>query len=152
MPNRQIDESEDLPARLGVKGARLRNPEAALRAFTGALSGGSIEEAVTCLAPGAVFITPDWTSVSGRDAIASVLEQLVAQGLRISAEPFGVLLAGDLACANQRWRLSRNVGGGRVYNQFLFPLLVLRRREDQWRLAITAPWFSLDPAEGHSVS
>lgn len=63
MPNKQAA-IVDLPTRLGVKGARLGNPEAAVRAFTSALSAGNLDRAAECLESDAALITPDHSPMS----------------------------------------------------------------------------------------
>lgn len=111
-----------------------------MRSFLAAIAAGDVEAATECLAPDSSLVTPDATTVSGRGPIRGILAQLIAQRPQIAAEAAGALVAGDVAYVNQRWRVAHGAAGGEQYVQVLSPILVLRRLEGEWKVAIAAPW------------
>jgi ketosteroid isomerase-like protein len=119
--------------------SEVAGPEAVVRAFSSALRAGDLESASDYMAKDSCLVTPDATIVSGRGAIRGILAQLIAQRPEISIEPGTVLTAGDIAFVAQRWRL-RLEASSPPYVQDVNPILVLRREEGDWKLAITAPW------------
>lgn len=122
-------------------------PEGTARAFRSAIRFGWLDAAAALLAREACFVTPDSTVIKGRGAIRSVLAQLIAQRPEISTEPATVLIAGDVAFVTQRWHMRVGVAGGSV-EQDVRPVLVLRREGDAWKLAITAPWATMQHSTG----
>jgi uncharacterized protein (TIGR02246 family) len=114
-------------------------PEGTARAFRSAIRFGRLDAAAALLAHEACFVTPDSTVIKGRGAIRDVLAQLIAQRPEISTEPATVLVAGDVAFVTQRWQMRVGAPGGSLV-QDVRPVLVLRRENDAWKLAITAPW------------
>ena len=48
--------------------------------------------------------------------------------------------AGDVVLACQRWRIRSKSTGGEPFVQISNPILALRCIEDEWKLAIAAPW------------
>jgi ketosteroid isomerase-like protein len=125
---------------LAVAQAWFGTPEAAVRAFIWALASGDLEAATACLTSDSSLVTPDATSVSGRGAIRGVLAQLIAQQPEISIGPSSTLAAGDVAFVNQRWRIRLRASPDSSYVQVVSPILVLHRVDDDWKLAIAAPW------------
>jgi ketosteroid isomerase-like protein len=121
-------------------GTRFETPVGTVRAFAAALSVGDLEAAIACFATESCFVTPDATAVSGRGAIRGVLAQLIAQRAKISMEASSTLFAGDVVFVNQHWRIRLGATSGATYVQAVNPVLVLRREEDSWKLAIAAPW------------
>jgi len=119
--------------------ARFADPEATIRTFVAALGRRKLGIAMECFCEEACFVTPDATAVSGRGAIGGVLAQLIDQRPEIAADPAGALVAGDVAFANQRWRLSVGSVPNR-HSQEVIPVLVLRRVGREWKLAVVAPW------------
>jgi uncharacterized protein (TIGR02246 family) len=115
------------------------SPEGTARAFRSAIRFGWLDAAAGLLAREACFVTPDSTVIKGRAAIRDVLSQLIAQRPEISTEPATVLVAGDVAFVTQRWKMRVASGAGSVVRD-VRPVLVLRKEEDAWKLAITAPW------------
>lgn len=120
--------------------ARFSTPVETVRAFASALRLGDLEAAIACFAADSCFVTPDSTAVRGRGAIRGVLAQLISQRTRITIESSSALFAGDVVFINQHWRI--RVGGSpeAAYTQGVNPVLVLRRDEGSWKLAIAAPW------------
>lgn len=120
--------------------ARFSTPVETVRAFASALGRGDLEAAISCFAADSCFVTPDSTAVGGRGAIRGVLAQLISQRTKITIESSSSLFAGDIVFINQHWRI--RVGGSpeAVYTRAVNPVLVLRRDEGNWKLAIAAPW------------
>lgn len=121
-------------------GTRFGTPVGTVRAFVGALGVGDLEAAIACFATDSCFVTPDATAVSGRGAIRGVLAQLIAQRTKISMEASSTLFAGDVVFVNQHWRIRLGASPEATYVQAVNPVLVLRREEGNWKLAIAAPW------------
>jgi ketosteroid isomerase-like protein len=65
---------------------------------------------------------------------------MVLRSTRIAIELSSSVDAGDAVLASQRWRISSGEAGGRRFEQVADALLVLRRIEAEWKLAIVAPW------------
>lgn len=128
--------AESIPA----SGARFGTPVGTVRALAAALGVGDLEAAIACFATDSCLVTPDATTVSGRGAIRGVLAQLIAQATQISIESSSTLIAGNVVFVNQRWRISLGVSPDASYTQVVNPILVLRRVEGDWKLAIAAPW------------
>jgi uncharacterized protein (TIGR02246 family) len=115
-------------------------PRDTAEAFAAAINGGDLEAAAGCFTPEARLITPDSTAVSGRADIRAVLNQMIAQRLRIAVYVSSAIAAGEIAHLKQRWRIQIGADSGRPYTREVDPLLVLQRVEDRWKLAILAPW------------
>lgn len=107
--------------------------------FARALSTGELDAATACFARDACLITPDATAIHGRDSIRPVLAQLIAREVEIEVEVSDVLGGDGVLIAYERWRLCSGAAGERLA-QTVFPVLVLRRIEESWKLAIAAPW------------
>jgi ketosteroid isomerase-like protein len=93
---------------------------------------------MACFAPGACLIAPDGTEVHGEAAIRARLAELIQSRTEVAIELAGVLSAGDVALAHERWS-ARGEGRG-DFSGALHPTLVLRRIGEEWKLAIAAPW------------
>jgi ketosteroid isomerase-like protein len=108
--------------------------------FVRALSGGDPDAAAACFARDGCLITPDATAIHGREMIRPLLGQMVLRGTRINVETSTAIWAGEVILARERWRVgTRQAPAGRL-EQILDPILVLRRIEAEWKLAIAAPW------------
>jgi ketosteroid isomerase-like protein len=114
------------------------SPRLACQTLQRALGVGDLEAACACFAPDACLITPEGTEVHGEAAIRSRLAQLIQARAEVTIDLAGVLSAGDLAIAHERWRI-RAEGVDR-FSQAPHPTLVLRRLGAEWKLAIAAPW------------
>jgi ketosteroid isomerase-like protein len=114
------------------------SPRLACQALQRALGSGDLDAAAACFAPDACLIAPEGTEVHGEGAIRARLAQLIQSRAEVQIELAGVLAAGDIALAYERWRIrSEGVeGNGRAHH----PTLVLRRLGAEWKLAIAAPW------------
>jgi uncharacterized protein (TIGR02246 family) len=114
------------------------SPRLACAALKKALGEGDLEAAAACFAPDACLIAPEGTEVHGTAAIRARLAQLIASRAEVAIELAGVLAAGDIALAHERWtfRSERAEGSSRAPH----PTLVLRRLGGEWKLAIAAPW------------
>lgn len=104
------------------------------------LSSGNLEAATACFARDACLLTQDATAIHSREHIRPLLAQLIARRTRIRAELSNVLTAGDVALAHERWTIQIDGVEGSRFEQASSPTLVLRRIEDNWKLALVAPW------------
>jgi len=104
------------------------------------LSVGDLAGAAGCFARDACLLTPDATAIHGRDGIRPVLAQLIARRLQIEVEAGSVIVAGDAAYANQRWRITALGASESSFEQACSPSLVLRQIEGSWKVAIAALW------------
>jgi ketosteroid isomerase-like protein len=108
--------------------------------FTRALSRGDLDAATACFARTGCLITPDATAIHGRDSLRPVLAQMVLRETRILVEASSSIRGGEATLAQERWRVRAGELEGAPVEQTLSPILVLRRIEDAWKLAIAAPW------------
>jgi ketosteroid isomerase-like protein len=115
-------------------------PRLACKAFAKALNAGDLDAAVACFAPSACLVVGDGTAVHGEAAIRARLAQLIESRAEVAIELAGVLAAGDVALAHERWTIRSGGVGGSRFEQTSCPTLVLRRIGDEWKLAIAAPW------------
>jgi len=118
----------------------LATPRGATRAFCDAVNRGELERACACFTRDGCLITPDATAVEGREAIGAVLAQMVAAGARVSVQVSAVLAAGDVALGREHWTIESGAPGISSFARESTPTLVLRRVDEQWKLAIAAPW------------
>jgi ketosteroid isomerase-like protein len=125
----------------GGSEARAAKPESALVSFTAALSGGNLQGASACFTREGCLITPDHTSVYGREDIAGVLAQLIAAGTEIEIDRVVVRQAGEVALASGRVTMRSGPEGTR-FVQTCDPTMVIQRVEGTWKLAVIAPWGS----------
>jgi ketosteroid isomerase-like protein len=63
---------------------------------------------------------------------------LIQSRAEVAIELAGVLSAGDVALAHERWSFRSEAVEG--FGHAPHPTLVLRRVEGEWKLAIAAPW------------
>lgn len=138
-----------------VPSGPLATPRESVYAFTAALGHGDLETAGNCLAPEATLITPDATAVTGRGTVRGVLAQLIGNGPTIDFELAGVIEAGAVAFAQQRWRIHSEAIAGTPHLQDLTANFVLLRNGARWQLAILAPWgwagSSISPSPGEAI-
>ena len=124
----------------------LEVPQAPLRAewicrpFVEALSNGDIKTATACFARDACLVTQDVTVVRGRDHIRPLLSQLVDRGIQIRLEFSSTLIAGGVALAQECWTIYVEGAEDSLFEQTWMPTLVLRQIEEEWKLAVAAPW------------
>jgi ketosteroid isomerase-like protein len=85
------------------------------------------------------LITPDATTVHGRDRIRPLLAQMISWRMEIEVEFSNVVGGGDVVVALEQWRV-RTGAAGTELTQTIQPTLILRRIESEWKLAIAAPW------------
>ena len=105
-----------------------------------ALNARNLDAAASCFAKDACLITPDATAIRGRARIRAVLAQLIARRAQIEIELSCVLMAVDVALVRERWTIGSDGIEGSRFEQSCSTTLVLRLIEDEWRLAIAAPW------------
>jgi ketosteroid isomerase-like protein len=104
------------------------------------LSAGKLDPAAACFTRDGCLLTPDGTAIHERRHIRPLLAQMIARRMRIEVELSNVLLGGDAAFARERWLLSAAGADGHHFEQRTEPVLVLRRLEGEWKLAIVAIW------------
>ncbi|HEX5990625.1 MAG TPA: nuclear transport factor 2 family protein [Solirubrobacterales bacterium] len=114
-------------------------PGGALKAFVGAIEQGNVALAATCVSRDGCLITPDATAINGRDAIRAILNQLVKLRLRVEGNSTHWVVAGDIALGRGVWQ-SRSEHNGTELAQQWNATIVLRRRDQAWRIQIIAPW------------
>ena len=83
------------------------SPRLACQALKRALGDGDPDAAVECFAPDACLIAPDGTAVHGIAAIRARLAGLIEARAEVAIELAGVLAAGDVALAHERWSFRR---------------------------------------------
>jgi ketosteroid isomerase-like protein len=114
--------------------------ERCIRAFTVALGVGDLDAATACFARDACLVTPDATSVRGRNSIRPVLAQLILVRTEFVDQVASLVIADDAALFRGRWTIRSNGVGGARFDQVTNPILVAHRIEAEWRLRIAAPW------------
>jgi uncharacterized protein (TIGR02246 family) len=117
-----------------------QTPEKVTRAFADSVTRGNLEAAARCFAKDACLVTPDATTVRGREDIRPILHQLIASGSRIEVQESSMLLAGEIAFGTERWVITTPGSEGRSFTRALTPTMVLRRLEGAWKLAVAIPW------------
>jgi hypothetical protein len=108
--------------------------------LTQALSLGDLESAAACFLRDGCLITPDATAIHGRDWIRPVLGQLIARRTEIEVELSDAIQAGSVVLAYERWKVHSGGIDCPQVTQTWNPTLVLGRAQEDWRLAIAAPW------------
>jgi ketosteroid isomerase-like protein len=108
-------------------------------AFVQALSVGDLEGAAACFAKDGCMITPDLTTVRGRDRIRPLLAQLIASGTEVMVGGGHLVDAGEVFLARARWTIRTGSAKGRL-EQVCDTTLVMRLVEGRWKLVIAAPW------------
>jgi ketosteroid isomerase-like protein len=126
------------PAPLGERFAA--TPRLACEGLAKALNAGDLQGATRCFAPAATLIWADGSAACGQEAIAMRLGELISARAEVALELRGVLVSGDLALAHERWALSYEGVPDRSLEPAPSPSLVMRLLEDEWKLAIAAPW------------
>jgi ketosteroid isomerase-like protein len=133
----------------------LATPRQSVEAFAAALGHGDLETASNCLAHEPTLITPDATAVGGRGTVRGVLAQLIADDPMIDFEFVGAIEAGEVAFAQQRWRIRPRAIAAAPHVQILTANFVLHRVGTRWRLAILAPWgwagSAVAPSPGETI-
>jgi ketosteroid isomerase-like protein len=108
--------------------------------FAKALTAGHLDIAAGCFARDGCLITPDATTIHGREHIRSVLAQMVVRRTEIEVELSSTVGGGEVILAHQRWRIRSGEQAERRLEQVADAVLVLREIEGQWKLSIAAPW------------
>lgn len=123
---------------VAVQGAR--KPQEGTRVFAGAIGRGDLDAAAGCFAKDACLLTPDATTVRGREEIRPILHQLIVLRTRIEVQESAVVLAGEVALGSERWRIESAGSEGGTFTRTLTPTIVLRQVEGLWKLAVAMPW------------
>jgi uncharacterized protein (TIGR02246 family) len=114
-----------------------RHPGSALAE---AINRSDLEGAASCFAKDACLLTPDATAIRGREEIRPILAQLIARGTRIDVQAASVLEGGEVALGSERWVIRSAAAEGTVFEQSVRPVMVIRRVEGTWKLAVAALW------------
>jgi uncharacterized protein (TIGR02246 family) len=121
---------------------RAGEAENALTSFTAALSGGDLHGAAACFTREGCLITPDGTAVHGRSEIARVLAQMIDRRTEIEIDRVVVRRAGDVALASGHVTMRSDGPEDTRFIQACDPMMVIRKVEGTWKLAVIAPWGS----------
>lgn len=115
-------------------------PERTVLLLATAISAGQLDVAAGYFTRDACLVAPGATAIHGRDEIRALLAQLIDRRSRIEVVLSTCLLAGEVAFVRQQWTLASSGPEGSPYTDSLEPMLVLRRLEPAWKLAIAMPW------------
>lgn len=103
------------------------------------MSIGNLAAATACFARDASFLTPDATTIRGRDDIRAVLAQLVAMRSQIHIDMQSTLRAGEIALVTGRWTIRLPIKAA-PFAQSASACFVVHRIEGSWKAVIAAPW------------
>jgi ketosteroid isomerase-like protein len=117
-----------------------RDPQDSTLAFTDSISRGNLDAATNCFTKDACLLTPDATTIRGREEIRPILHQLIVIGARIEVQESSIVRAGEVALASERWAFASGDAEGAPFARTLSPTLVMRRVEGVWKLAVAMPW------------
>ncbi|HEX7280143.1 MAG TPA: DUF4440 domain-containing protein [Solirubrobacterales bacterium] len=117
-----------------------REPQDSTRVFADAINRGDLEAATNCFAKDACLLTPDATTVRGREEIRPILHQLIVSGARIEVQESSIVRAGEVALGSERWAFATAGAGDSPFIRTLNPTLVMRQLEGVWKLAVAMPW------------
>jgi ketosteroid isomerase-like protein len=112
---------------------------ATVAALVDGLNAADLDAAADCFLADACLITPDDTAVHGLDAVREILSQLIARRARFEVTASA---APPPSVVRQRWTVRSEGAGGTRLEQVLDPLFLLRRVDDQWKLASAALRFA----------
>lgn len=115
-------------------------PEHIMRNFAAALGAGDLDGATACFARDACLVTPDSTTVRGRNSIRPVLAQLILIRTEISIQLSSALIVAEAALLRGHWTIRSNGVEGTRFERVTSPILVAHRIEAEWKLQIAAPW------------
>lgn len=121
-----------------LRGAR--DPRDSTLAFAAAISRGDLDAATSCFTKDACLLTPDATTIRGREEIRPILHQLIVIGTRIEVQGSSIVRAGEVALGSERWTFVSAGTGGTPFTRTLNPTLVMRQLEGVWKLAVAMPW------------
>lgn len=115
-------------------------PQDSTLAFAASISRGDLDAATNCFTKDACLLTPDATTIRGRQEIRPILHQLIMVGTRIEVRESSVVRAGEVALGTERWTFTSGGAGDALFTRTLSPTLVLRQLEGVWKLAVAMPW------------
>jgi ketosteroid isomerase-like protein len=117
-----------------------RTPQESTRALAASISRGDLDGAAACFTKDACLLTPDATTIRGREEIRPILHQLIVVGSRIEVQESSVVRAGEVALGSERWAVASPGTEGTPFTRTLNPIVVLRQLEGVWKLAVAMPW------------
>lgn len=109
-----------------------------------ALGSADLGGVGACFSRGACLLNRDSTAVYGREAICSLLGQIILAGTRVETGPGAALRAGGLVVDRRRWTLCTPTPTGTLEHS-QEGIAISQRVEERWKLALLAPW-GLGPA------
>lgn len=117
-----------------------RKPQDSTLAFADSINRGDLDAATNCFTKDACLLTPDATTIRGREEIKPILHQMIVSGARIEVQESSIVRAGEVALGTERWTFTSAGTGADPFTRALSPTLVLRLLEDVWKLAVAMPW------------
>jgi ketosteroid isomerase-like protein len=112
---------------------------ATVAAFVDALNAADLAAATGCFPCDAYLVTPDDTAVHGLGGVREILAQLIDRRAHFEVTASAAPAPGML---RQCWIVRCEGVGEGPLEQALDPLFVLRRIEDEWKLASVALRFA----------
>ncbi|HUA74558.1 MAG TPA: SgcJ/EcaC family oxidoreductase [Solirubrobacteraceae bacterium] len=123
-------------------------PAALLAAFLAAVNARDIDAAVELWREDAAIVQLDGEVLRGREAIAGALRTMVDNRIEIDTEVSGIVETGEVALVTGTLTLSGANGDG-ADGRFVTrssSIVIYRRDEQGWRIALDAPWGLSPPA------
>jgi uncharacterized protein (TIGR02246 family) len=121
-----------------LKGSQ--SPQDRTRAFADFITRGDLDGAANCFTKDACLLTPDATTIRGREEIRPILHQLIVSDSQIEVQESSVVTAGEVALGTERWAITSAGSEGEPFRRTLTPTMVLRELEGVWKLAVAMPW------------
>lgn len=122
-----------------LEGRRLGDPQRISADLADAIRRGDIRGAGECFSRNGCLVTPDDTAVYGREAIVDLLRQLNANVVDLEIDRVRAIAGEEMALSSERWTLRFESPEG-SYRRSSLALLVIKRVEGLWKIAIAAPW------------
>jgi ketosteroid isomerase-like protein len=115
-------------------------PPGAAKALSAAINAGDLDRAIECFSVDGAIVTPDATTVHGREKIRPILAQMIARRTSVEAATVGVRMAGSVALVSERWNLRTPGPESAIHESRSDPLLALRLLHDGWKVIHASPW------------
>jgi len=112
------------------------SPRELSAAFAEAVNRRDLAGAAELWAQDAVIVGAGGEAISGPGAVPGVLRALMDSGVVVEAHVATLHQAGDVAIASGTLTLTSPDG----FKQISSSVVVYRREEDGWRIALDAPW------------
>ena len=116
-----------------------QSPEEVNVQLIDAINRGDLEAAVALYEPEAAFVTEEGT-VTGTDAIRSVMEAFIATKPNLTMQPKETIRTGDVAVTRGTWKLAGTGPDGKPIEMSGRSVELVRQQADgTWLFAIDAP-------------